>query len=131
MKSFEISRDPSFAEKAVDVVGLYMNPPENALVLSVDEKTQIEALDRTQPMSQLRPGQVARRTHHYKRHGTASLYAAMDRATGKVIGRVSKKHRAAEFIQFLDLIDRRTASSPSVHISLDNGSTHKTPEVLA
>lgn len=131
VKSFKISRDPRFAEKVVDVVGLYMNPPENALVLSVDEKTQIQALDRTQPMFQLRPGQVARRTHDYKRHGTVSLYAAMDLATGKVIGRVTKKHRAAEFIQFLDLIDRRTASAPSVHIILDNSSTHKTPEVLA
>jgi transposase len=115
----------------VDVVGLYMNPPDNALVLSVDEKTQIQALDRTQPMLQLRPGQLERRTHDYKRHGTVSLYAALDVATGKVIDRVTKRHRAAEFLEFLDLIDRRTTSAPMVHIILDNSSTHKTPEVTA
>lgn len=131
VKSFKISRDPKFAEKVVDVVGLYMNPPDNALVLSVDEKTQIQALDRTQPMLQLRPGQIERRTHDYKRHGTLSLYAALDLATGKVIDRVTKQHRAAEFIGFLELIDRRTAEAPAVHIILDNSSTHKTPDVVS
>lgn len=131
VKTFKISRDPKFAEKVVDVVGLYMNPPENALVLSVDEKTQIQALDRTQPMLPLRPGQVERRTHDYKRHGTISLYAAMDLATGKVIDRLSAQHRAADFLEFLELVDRRTATSPAVHLILDNSSTHKTPEVLA
>lgn len=131
VKTFKISRDPKFAEKVVDVVGLYMNPPENALVLSVDEKTQIQALDRTQPMLPLRPGQVERRTHDYKRHGTISLYAAMDLATGRVIDRLSAQHRAADFLEFLELVDRRTASSPAVHLILDNSSTHKTPEVLA
>ncbi|MCC7380884.1 MAG: IS630 family transposase [Deltaproteobacteria bacterium] len=131
VKSFKISRDPKFADKVVDVVGLYMNPPTNALVLSVDEKTQIQALDRTQPMLQLRPGQVERRTHDYKRHGTVSLYAAMDLATGQVIDRISAKHRAADFLEFLALIDRRTLCAPTVHLILDNSSTHKTPEVLA
>lgn len=92
----------------VDVVGLYLNPPDNALVLSVDEKTQIQALDRTQPMLPLKPGQVERRTHDYKRHGTASLYAAFDILTGKVIGRITQRHRAKEFLEFLRQIDRST-----------------------
>ena len=87
LKSFKISKDPDFAEKVIDVVGLYMKPPANAVVLSVDEKTQIQALDRTQPLLPLRPGQVERRTHDYKRHGTASLYAAFDIASGEVLGR--------------------------------------------
>lgn len=131
VKNFKISNDPDFAEKVVDVVGLYMNPPENALVLSVDEKTQIQALDRTQPMLPLRPGQVARRTHDYKRHGTLSLYAALDIATGKVIDKVTKQHRAAEFLEFLDLIDRRTTSAREVHLILDNSSTHKTSAIMS
>lgn len=94
LQNFKISNDPRFAEKVVDVVGLYMNPPENAVVLSVDEKTQIQALDRTQPMLPLRPGQVERRTHDYKRHGTASLYAAFDVLTGNVMGRITARQRA-------------------------------------
>ena len=129
LKTFKISRDPRFAEKVVDVVGLYMSPPDNALVLSVDEKTQIQALDRTQPMLPLRPGQVERRTHDYKRNGTTSLYAALDIATGKVIGKLTKRHRAHEFLGFLDLLDRRTQSAVAVHVILDNSSTHKTAEV--
>lgn len=131
VKTFKISRDPRFAEKVVDVVGLYMSPPANALVLSVDEKTQIQALDRTQPMLPLRPGQVERRTHDYKRNGTTSLYAAFDIATGKVIGKLAKRHRAQEFLEFLDLLDRRTRSAAAVHVILDNSSTHKTAEVQA
>ncbi|MCB9610721.1 MAG: IS630 family transposase, partial [Polyangiaceae bacterium] len=129
LKTFKISRDPRFAEKVVDVVGLYMSPPDNALVLSVDEKTQIQALDRTQPMLPLRPGQVERRTHDYRRNGTTSLYAALDIATGKVIGKLTKRHRAHEFLAFLDLLDRRTQSAVAVHVILDNSSTHKTAEV--
>ena len=129
LRSFKISDDPKFAEKVVDVVGLYTNKPDNALVLSVDEKTQIQALDRTQPMLPLRPGQVERRTHDYKRHGTLSLYAAMDIETGKVIGKTTKRHRAAEFLQFLDLIDKKTKAAPAVHVILDNSSTHKTQAV--
>lgn len=131
VRTFKISTDPQFAEKVVDVVGLYMSSPANALVLSMDEKTQIQALDRTQPMLPLRPGQVERRTHDYKRHGTVSLYAAMDIATGKVIGKLTKRHRAAEFLEFLNLVDRRTKNAPVVHVILDNSSTHKTKEVAA
>lgn len=129
LKTFKISNDPQFAEKVVDVVGLYMNPPDNAAVLSVDEKTQIQALDRTQPMLQLKPGQVERRTHDYKRHGTTSLYAAFDILTGRVIGRTTKRHRAKEFLDFLRQIDRSTPSELDLHLILDNSSTHKTPQV--
>ena len=131
VRTFKISNDPRFAEKVVDVVGLYLRPPANAMVLSVDEKTQIQALDRTQPLLQLRPGQVERRTHYYKRHGTTSLYAAFDVATGKVIGRVTKLHRAREFLQFLRQIDAQTPLPLDLHLILDNSSTHKTPEILA
>ena len=129
LKTFKISDDPHFAEKVIDVVGLYMNPPDNAVVLSVDEKTQIQALDRTQPMLQLKPGQIERRTHDYKRHGTASLYAAFDIATGKVIGRITQRHRAKEFLDFLRQIDRATPPEQALHLILDNSSTHKTSAV--
>jgi transposase len=131
LKTFKISRDPQFAEKVTDVVGLYMHPPANAVVLSVDEKTQIQALDRTQPLLPLRPGQIERRTHDYTRHGTASLYAAFDVATGKVLGSVTQRHRAAEFVQFLEKIDRAVPRRTALHLVLDNSSTHKTPEVAA
>jgi transposase len=129
LKTFKISNDPEFAEKVVDVVGLYLNPPDNALVLSVDEKTQIQALDRTQPMLPLRPGQIERRTHDYKRNGTMSLYAAFDILTGQVIGRTTKRHRAKEFLDFLRQIERSTPKRLDLHLILDNSSTHKTPEV--
>lgn len=129
LKTFKISNDPEFAEKVMDVVGLYMNPPENAVVLSVDEKTQIQALDRTQPMLPMKPGQIERRTHDYKRNGTASLYAAFDILTGKVIGRVTKRHRAKEFLDFLRQIERSVPKELDLHVILDNSSTHKTPEV--
>ena len=129
LKTFKISNDPHFADKVVDVVGLYLNPPDNALVLSVDEKTQIQALDRTQPMLPLRPGQIERRTHDYKRHGTASLYAAFDILTGKVIGRITQRHRAKEFLAFLQQIDRGTPAELDLHVILDNSSTHKTPAI--
>ena len=129
IKSFKISNDPQFAEKVVDVVGLYMNPPDNAVVLSVDEKTQIQALDRTQPMPQLKPGQIERRTHDYKRNGTMSLYAAFDILTGEVLGRVTKRHRAKEFLDFLRQIERSAPKELALHIILDNSSTHKTAEV--
>ena len=129
LKTFKISNDPEFAEKVIDVVGLYMNPPDNAIVLSVDEKTQIQALDRTQPMLPLKPGQIERRTHDYKRHGTTSLYAAFDILTGKVIGRVTKRHRAKEFLNFLRQIDRSMPKELDLHVILDNSSTHKTAEV--
>ena len=129
LKTFKISKDPNFAEKVIDIVGLYMNPPENALVLSVDEKTQIQALDRTQPMLQLRPGQIERRTHDYKRHGTSSLYAAFDILTGKVMSRITKRHRSLEFIDFLKQIKKSTPKDIDLHIIMDNSSTHKTEAV--
>ena len=129
LKTFKISNDPHFADKVVDVVGLYLNPPDNALVLSVDEKTQIQALDRTQPMLPLRPGQIERRTHDYKRHGTASLYAAFDIMTGQVIGRITQRHRAKEFLAFLQQIERSTPAGLDLHVILDNSSTHKTAAI--
>ena len=129
LKTFKFSKDPQFAEKVVDVVGLYMNPPDNAVVLSIDEKTQIQALDRTQPMLQLRPGQIERRTHDYKRNGTRSLYAAFDILTGNVIGRVTNRHRAKEFLDFLRQVERSTPKELDLHLILDNSSTHKTKEV--
>lgn len=129
LRSFKISNDPQFAEKVVEVVGLYLDPPDNAVVLSVDEKTQIQALDRTQPLLPMRPGQIERRTHDYKRHGTASLYAAFDVATGRVLGRVTDRHRAQEFVGFLRQIDRAQPEHLELHLILDNSSTHKTAEV--
>ena len=111
------------------MVGLYMDPPENALVLSVDEKTQIQALDRTQPMLQLKPGQIERRTHDYKRHGTASLFAAFDVASGEVMGRITKRHRAIEFLAFLRQIEQAVHPDLDVHLILDNSSTHKTQKI--
>ena len=129
LKTFKISKDPLFAEKVRDVVGLYMDPPVNAAVLSVDEKTQIQALDRTQPMLPLRPGQVERRTHDYKRNGTLSLYAAFDVLTGEVLGRTTKRHRAKEFLAFLRQIDRSVDAHLDVHLILDNSSTHSTPAI--
>lgn len=129
IKNFKISKDPNFAEKVQDVVGLYLDPPENAVVLSVDEKTQIQALDRTQPLLPLRPGQIERRTHDYKRNGTRSLYAAFDVASGQVVGRVTKRHRAREFIAFLRQIDEVTDPGLDLHLILDNSSTHRTEKV--
>src|SRR5450755_1270964 len=130
-RSFKLSNDPAFVEKVRDITGLYLDPPDHALVLCVDEKSQIQALERTQPLLPLRPGQVERRTHDYKRHGTASLYAAFDIASGNVIGRVTDLHRAKEFLDFLRQIDRETPPLLMLHLILDNGSTHKTPEVLS
>lgn len=129
IRTFKISNDPEFAEKVIDVVGLYMNPPDNAVVLSVDEKTQIQALDRTQPMLQLKPGQVERRTHDYKRNGTASLYAAFNVLTGEVTGKVTDRHRAKEFLGFMREIEQSTPKNLDLHVILDNSSTHKTEEV--
>lgn len=129
LKTFKISNDPEFADKVVDVVGLYMNPPDNAVVLSVDEKTQIQALDRTQPMLPLKAGQVERRTHDYKRHGTTNLYAAFNILTGEVIGRTTTRHRAKEFLDFLRQVERSTPKKLALHLIMDNSSTHKTPDV--
>lgn len=127
LKTFKIRKDLLFAEKVVDVVGLYMSPPDNAVVLSVDEKTQIQALDRTQPMLPLKPGQPERRTHDDKRNGTASLFAAFDTATGQVIGRVTNRHRAKEFLMFLAQINRNVAPHLDLHLIVDNSSTHNRP----
>ncbi len=125
-ETFKLSKDPLFIEKVRDVVGLYLDPPDRALVLSVDEKSEIQALDRTAPLLPLRPGQIERRTHDYVRHGTTSLFAALDTATGKVIGSLHKRHRSIEFVKFLDQIDAAVPQDLDVHLVLDNYSTHKT-----
>jgi transposase len=123
-ETFKLSTDPDFVEKLRDVVGLYLDPPQHAMVLCVDEKSQIQALDRTQPILPLRPGFVARHTHDYIRHGTATLFAALSVADGKVIGSVKKRHRHQEFIAFLEEIDRKTPRKMELHIVLDNYGTH-------
>jgi transposase len=128
-ESFSLSRDPQFVAKVRDVVGLYLNPPENALVLCVDEKSQIQALDRGQPVLPMLPHQAERRTHNYIRHGTTSLFAALDVATGHVIGKCFRKHRAKEFLEFLRLVDESVPEHLEVHVILDNYATHKTPDV--
>lgn len=128
-ETFQFSSDPDFVDKVRDVVGLYMDPPDNAVVLSVDEKTQIQALNRTQPVLPMRPGQMERRTPEYCRHGTTSLFAALDVATGAVIGRCFKRHRAAEFVKFLKLIDESVDPELDVHVIADNYATHKAPAV--
>jgi transposase len=125
-ETFKLSRDPLFIEKVRDIVGLYLNPPERALVLCVDEKAQIQALDRTQPLLPMRPGQIERRTHDYERHGTTSLFAALEMASGNVIGECHRRHRAVEFRQFLDTVDGVTPAALDVHLILDNYGTHKT-----
>jgi len=125
-ETFKLSTDPLFIEKVRDVVGLYLAPPERALVLSVDEKSQIQALDRTAPMLPLRPGQVERHTHDYARHGTTSLFAALDVASGTVIGECHRRHRAIEFRAFLDTVEASVPSDLEIHVILDNYSTHKT-----
>ena len=129
VENFVLSKDPQLIEKVRDVVGLYLHPPENALVLCVDEKSQIQALDRSQPVLPMRPGQAERRSHDYTRHGTSSLFAALDIATGKVIGRCFRRHRAKEFKKFLADIDAAVPQSLDVHLILDNYATHKTPSV--
>lgn len=124
--TFKLSPDPQLIEKVRDIVGLYMNPPEHALVFRVDEKSQIQALDRTQPLLPLRPGQLERGTHDYKRHGTTSLFAALELKTNRVIGQLHRRHRSREFRQFLDTIEANVPAELDVHIVLDNYGTHKT-----
>ena len=128
-QEFKISPDAHFVEKVKDVVGLYLNPPDAAVVLCVDEKTQIQALDRTAPILPLLPTTPERRTHDYRRHGTTDLHAALDVATGKVITAMTARHRAKEFRAFLDLIDAEVPPGLDVHIVLDNLATHTTPEI--
>jgi transposase len=126
-ETFKLSTDPQFVAKVRDVVGLYVSPPQHAVVLCVDEKSQIQALDRSQPMLPMRPGQPARRSHDYRRHGTTSLFAALDIATGRVIGKCYGRHRAAEFRKFLDEIEATVPGDLDVHLVMDNYATHKTP----
>jgi transposase len=127
--TFKLSRDPLFVAKVRDVVGLYLAPPDRALVLSVDEKSQIQALDRTAPVLPMTFGAAERRTHDYRRHGTTSLFAALDVATGKVIGECHRRHRSHEFLQFLETIDTHVPTDLDIHLILDNYGTHKTPRV--
>jgi transposase len=128
-ETWKLSKDPLFIDKVRDVVGLYLNPPERAVVLCVDEKSQIQALDRTAPILPMLPGSPARATHDYKRAGTSSLYAALDLASGQVIGALHSRHRAIEFKKFLATIDREVPADLHIHLVLDNSSTHKTPAI--
>ena len=125
-ETFKLSADPLFIEKVRDIVGLYLNPPDRALVLCVDEKSQIQALDRTRPLLPLRPGQAEGRTHDYVRHGTTYLFAALDARTGQVIGQCHRRHRALEFRKFLDAIESEVPAELDVHLIADNCATHKT-----
>jgi transposase len=125
-ETFKLSTDPLFVEKVRDIVGLYLEPPDRAVVLCVDEKSQIQALDRTQPLLPMRPGQAERRSHDYKRHGTLSLFAALDVAAGSVVGRCFPRHRASEFRKFLDAVEANVPADLDVHVIMDNVATHKT-----
>ena len=127
--TFKLSTDPLFVDKVKDIVGLYMNPPEHAVVVCVDEKTAVQALDRTQPVLPLLPGTPQRMSHDYVRHGTIDLFAALNLATGVVTHQLTNRHRAAEFQKFLNLIDRNVPPEMTVHVVLDNSSTHKTPAI--
>jgi transposase len=128
-ETFKLSRDPLFLDKVRDIVGLYLDPPDRALVLCVDEKSQIQALDRTAPLLPMRPGQIERRTHDYKRHGTTSLFAALDTRSGKIIGQTQQRHRSGEFRNFLDTIEKNVPEELDVHLILDNYGTHKTQTI--
>jgi transposase len=127
--TFKLSADPLFIEKVRDVVGIYLNPPDKAMVLCVDEKSQIQALNRTQPIIPMTPGQVEQGTHDYERHGTTTLFAALDIATGKVVGQCHQRHRAEEFKKFLNKIKRETPKDLDIHLVMDNYATHKTPMI--
>jgi transposase len=129
LETFKLSNDPRFEEKLVDAVGLYLNPPENAIVLCMDEKSQIQALDRTQPSLPMKPGRGGTMTHDYKRNGTTTLFAALDVLTGSVIGQCLPRHRHIEFLKFLRTIDRQVPQGLQVHLILDNYATHKHPNV--
>jgi transposase len=131
VRSFKLSNDPGFADKLKDVVGLYVDPPAHAVVLSIDEKSQIQALDRTQPGLPMKKGRCATMTHDYKRHGTTTLFAALDILQGKVIGRCMQRHRHQEFIRFLNAIEGEVPADKAVHVVLDNYATHKHPRVTA
>ena len=126
VETFKLSADPLFVEKVRDIVGLYLDPPDRAVVLCVDEKSQIQALDRTQPLLPMRPGQAERRSHDYKRHGTLTLFAALDVTVGKVIGQCFPRHRAREFRGFLDTVERNVPADLDIHLVIDNAGSHKT-----
>ena len=128
-RSFKLSRDPAFSQKVQDIVGLYLNPPDKALVLSVDEKSQIQALDRTQPGLPMKKGRAGTMTHDYKRHGTTTLFAALNMLDGRVIGECMPRHRHNEFLRFLKRIDRETPAKLELHLIVDNYATHKAPAV--
>ena len=130
-ETFKLSPDPLLIDKVRDIVGLYIDPPAHAVVLCVDEKSQIQALDRTAPLLPLQPGQAERRTHDYTRHGTTSLFAALDVKTGKVVGETHRRHRSREFRHFLDRLDARVPADLDVHVVMDNYGTHKTPLIRA
>jgi transposase len=130
IRQFKLSKDPQFATKLRDIVGLYINPPDHAIVLSIDEKSQIQALDRTQPGLPMKKGRAGTMTHDYKRHGTTTLFAALDTVEGKVIGQCMKRHRHQEFIRFLNVIDAKTPAKLTVHVIIDNYATHKHAKVL-
>ena len=125
-ETFKLSTDPLFVEKVRDIVGLYLDPPDRALVLCVDEKSHIQALDRTQPLLPMRPGQAERRTHDYQRHGTTSLFAALDVKAGTIIGKCMPRHRAVEFRRFLDTVENNVPADLDIHVIMDNASSHKT-----
>jgi len=127
--TFKLSKDPLFIDKVRDIVGLYLDPPDKALVLCVDEKSQIQALDRTQPVLPMRPGQVERRTHDYTRHGTTTLFAALETKSGQIMGEFHQRHRAREFRKFLGTIEAAVPADLDIHLVLDNASTHKTPMI--
>jgi transposase len=129
VETYSLSKDPAFVEKVRDIVGLYMNPPDNALVLCVDEKSQIQALERTQPVLPMMPGVTERQTHGYFRHGTTTLFAALDARTGQVLGSCYRRHRTQEFVKFLTTIDNNVPKNLDVHLILDNYATHKAPPV--
>jgi len=131
VRTFKLSRDPHFVEKLQDIVGLYLNPPEHALVLSVDEKSQIQALDRTQPGLPIKPGRAGTMTHDYKRNGTTTLFAALNTLDGKVIGQCMPRHRHQEFMKFLRIINRQTPKDMDLHLIVDNYGTHTHPKVTA
>lgn len=130
IRSFKVSNDPNFEEKLIDVVGLYLDPPDNAVVLAIDEKSSIQALDRTQPGLPIKKGRCATMTHDYKRHGTTTLFAALEVATGAVIGESYRRHRHQEFLQFLKKVEKAVPKDQEIHIILDNYATHKKDEVL-
>ncbi len=131
IETFKVSRDPNFVEKLEDIVGLYMSPPEHALVLCCDEKSQVQALDRTQPGLPLKKGRAQTMTHDYKRHGTTTLFAAMSTLDGSIISRCAQRHRHIEWLDFLRQIDRETPKNMELHLVCDNYATHKHPKVKA